>query len=273
MNQNEIKIGACIMVHNMAPVIGACIKSLQWTDGIFLFDDLSIDNSIEIAKQNSTIRLVTEKSKNTTVAFEQGELSIRNYVIDRAFEELETDVMIIIDSDEMLSATSKSEIVRIFRTTEADSIALSMWHLYDEKRYLHFWQTEINNTFLIDPHTRIIRNGKHFVSNIADGSHPIILSTEKTVCLHKPFHFHLKYFFKSTFPNYSLYFLPERIKESDATPYLKNLPFALPDDVRSALSCVNWDLMPEYKQTPHYDSVRVKFEDPKEALIHPKDKK
>lgn len=272
MYQTEIKIGVCIMVHNMAPMIGACVKSLQWTNGIFLFDDLSSDNSIEVAQHNSNIPIIIEKSTNADVAFKRGELETRNYVIDRAFEELNTDVMIIIDADEMLSSKIRNEISEIFKDEQVDSVALSMWHLYDEKRYLHFWQTEINNTFLIDPHTRIVRKGRYFVSNLADGSHPIILPNDKTVCLHKPFHFHLKYFFKSTFPNYSLYFLPERIEESDAMPYLKDLPFELPSDIRSALYCVNWEMMPEYLQTPHYNSSRILFADPKEALTHPKDK-
>lgn len=273
MPKSEFKIGACIMVHNMAPLIGACIKSLQWTDGIYLFDDLSTDNTIEIAKRNSVLPLIVEKSKATKVAFENSELQTRNYVIDRAFDKLKADVMIIIDADEMLSSSCKPDILKAFSNPEVDSVALTMWHLFDTERYLHFWQTEINNVLMIDPHTRVIRKGRHYESNITDGSHPIINANQKTVCLHKPFHFHLKYFFKSTFPNYSLYFLPERIKESDAAPYLKSLPFELPADISSALSCVNWNMMPEYKQTPHYESSRIKFSDPTEALIHPKDRK
>lgn len=256
----------------MASLIGACVKSLQWTDGIFIFDDHSTDNSIEVAKHHSIIPIVFEKSKNQNVAFIHSELETRNYVIDRAFDKLKTDVMIIIDADELLSIQSRSEIIKAFTDSAIESVSLSIWHLFDEHRYLHFWQTEINGTFLIDPHTRIIRKGKHFVSNISDGSHPIINATEKTVCLHKPFHFHLKYFYKSTFPNYSLYFLPERITEEDAKPFLRELPFEIPNDIREAISSIDWVLMPEYKETPHYNSERVKFLDPSEALIHPKDR-
>lgn len=44
------------MVHNMAPFIGACIESLQWVDGIFVFDDHSTDGSVEVAKRHSPHR-------------------------------------------------------------------------------------------------------------------------------------------------------------------------------------------------------------------------
>lgn len=273
MNEDNLKIGACIMVHNMAPLLVACIKSLQWVDGIYLFDDLSSDDSLKIAKQSSIVPLVAERSNATNVAFEKGEELTRNYVIEQAFEKLNSDIMIIIDADELLSELCKEQIISAFKSKEVKSISLSMWHLYDEKRYLHFWQTTINNVSLIDPHTRIIRKGEQFQSNIADGSHPIINATKKTVCLHKPLHFHLKYFHKSTLPNYSLYFLPEKIYEEDVKPYLRNLPFLLPKDIKDALSLVKWEAMSRYTETPHYASERIFYSDPREALIHPKDRK
>jgi glycosyltransferase involved in cell wall biosynthesis len=54
-NDSQLKIGACIMVHNMAPFIGACVKSLQWVDDIFIFDDRSTDGSLETAQQYSSV--------------------------------------------------------------------------------------------------------------------------------------------------------------------------------------------------------------------------
>ena len=125
---------------------------------------------------------------------------------------------------------------------------------------------------MIDPHTRIIKKGRHFIPLFENGSHPILEPTKNTVCFHGPYHFHLKYHYKSTFPNYSIYFLPERLKREDVLPYLRPLPFELPNDVRSAISLVDWDSLPPYKETPHHSSERVKFTNPSEALIHPKDK-
>jgi len=67
--------------------------------------------------------------------------------------------------------------------------------------------------------------------------------------------------------------LPEHPTASDVSPYLRELPFELPKDTASALSIINWDEMPYYKETPHHALRRVRFTDPSEALIHPKDKK
>lgn len=125
---------------------------------------------------------------------------------------------------------------------------------------------------MIDPHTRIIKPGKIFTPLFDDGSHPILEATPATKCFRGPYHFHLKYHCQSKFPNYSIYFLPERPAFSDVAPYIRKLPFKLPDDIKSALSVINWDKMPFYEETPHYALQRVKFTDTSEALIHPKDK-
>ena len=273
MNKNgKPKIGACIMVHNMAPFIGACIKSLQWVDGIFIYDDHSTDGSLEVAQQYSNVPIKFEKSLADNVVFEEGELESRNYILDRAFQKLGSDVMVVIDADEMLSSLIKPRIVELYNDPSTDSIAFSTWHLYDEKRYLHFWETDMNGVSMIDPHTRIVKPGKKFAPLFNDGSHPILESTLATKCFHGPYHFHLKYHCRSQFPNYSIYFLPERPTFSDIAPYLRKLPFELPEDILSSLSVINWDKMPNYKESPHYTLHRVQFDNPEEALIHPKDR-
>jgi len=272
MNKKNLKIGACIMVHNMAPLIGACVKSLKWVDGIFIFDDHSIDGSVEIAKKYSKVPIKIEKSSTGSLAFEEGELQSRNYVLNQAFKNLGTDVMVIIDADEMLSSVIRPKIIEIFNNPSIDSVMFSTRHLYDEQKYLHFWETTVNGVKMIDPHTRVVRSGKRLTPLFDDGSHPILEATIATKCLHGPYHFHLKYHHRSTFPNYSIYFLPEQLTSSDVAPYLRELPFKLPRDIVSALSVIDWNKMPVYKETPHHTTQRVKFADPNEALIHPKDK-
>lgn len=260
------------MVHNMAPLIGACVKSLEWVDGIFIFDDHSTDGSLEIARQYSSVPIKFERSAANDVAFKKGELESRNYILSRAFQEFNTNVMVIIDADEMLSSLIKPKIIEFLNNSSADSIAFSTWHLYDKKRYLHFWETNINGVNMIDPHTRIVKPGKRFIPLFDDGSHPTLEATLATECFHEPYHFHLKYHQRNKFPNYSIHFLPERPTTSDVAPYLRELPFELPKDIASALSVIDWNKMPYCKETPHHMLQRVKFTNPNEALIHPKDK-
>ena len=268
--KNKVKIGACIMVHNMAPFIGACVHSLNWVDGLYIFDDKSTDNSAEIAKQYSKIPIIIEKSRENDMVFKKGELKTRNYILDRAFNLLNVDVLIIADADELFSENLKSEILNYFSNSTVDSMSFSIWHLFDKKRYIHFWEDTINNVKMIDPHTRVVRRNKKFIPLSSDGSHPIIEANKNTVCLHGPHHFHLKYFYKSTLPNYSIFFLPERFSEEIVSTYLKKLPFDLPQDIDNSINLVDWDNLPLYKETPHYLSKRIIFDNPDQALLHPK---
>lgn len=259
------------MVHNMAPFIGACVKSLQWVDGIFIYDDHSTDNGLDIAQAHSSVLIKYEISNNNDVAFKIGEMGVRNYVIQKAFDELDVDAMIIADADELFSQSLKNVIYEALGDASFNSIAFSIWHLYDRSHYIHFWETDINGVYLIDPHTRVIMRGKWYTKLFEDGSHPILEADSQTFCVHGPYHFHLKYFYKSTLPNYSLYFLPKILTQADVLPYLRLLPFSLSDDIREALNLVDWNSLPEYKETPHYSSKRIRLTDPRQALIHPKD--
>lgn len=107
----------------MAPFIGACVKSLQWVDGIFIFDDHSTDGSLETAQQYSSMPIKFERSSASDVAFRKGELESRNYILSRAFQELNVGAMVIIDADEMLSSLIKPKIIDLLNNSSADSIA------------------------------------------------------------------------------------------------------------------------------------------------------
>jgi len=254
----------------MAPLIKACIKSLNWVDAIFLYDDLSTDGTAEAAVKASTVPIHIERSTLNEVAFKTSELIARNYIIKKAFKVLDVDTMVLADADELFSASLKGKIENAFKLKGTDSMAFSIWHLYSESEYFHIWEDTINGIKMIDPHIRVIRKGKQFTPLFKDGGHPIIPATRNTACLHGPYHFHLKYFYKSTLPNYSLFFLPERFQRSDAKPYLRKLPFQLPRDISFALKEINWDKLPTYKATPNHGVKRVKFKKTSDALIHPK---
>lgn len=263
-------MAACVMVHNMAPTVGACIQTLQWTDGIFLFDDHSTDQSAAVSVRMSKTPIVVESSPFADVAFRVGEMRVRNRMIDSAFSTFDADAVVVVDADELVHVGLRAVINRAFATDTVDSIAFTTWHLFDAQRYLHFWPTTINGVAMLDPHTRVIRrSGKRFVPLFPDGSHPILEATPSTLCLHAPLHFHLKYHKFSKLPNYSLPFLPERIRERDAAPFLRALPFRLPDDIAAALARIDWQASPLYDHTPHYGMTRRLSEE--SAWVHPRD--
>lgn len=265
-----MKIGAVILGYNMDPFMAACIESLSWVDGIYYYDDGSTDQSIKTARAHSEVPLVVEVNESNTRAFKKGELEMRNYLIDKAFDSLACDALLIVDVDELVSSELRKVIELEFSDPNVDSIMFSTWHLYSEEKYFHIWKTTVNNVPMIDPHTRVIKKGRHFTKLFKDGSHPILEPTEATRCFNDPYHFHLKYFNKSKYPNYSLFFLPERLSEEEVKPYIRKLPFLLPADILSALGLVRWADMEEGIVTPHHEIKRRRFSDPRDALIHPK---
>lgn len=267
----DLKIGAAIMVNNMEKTISSCITSANWTDGVYVFDDHCEDNSIELVKKYSRTNLEIEKSPFEKTAFENGELETRNYVIKKAFEILKVDALILLDADEMISNILKPVIISAFSNENINTIAFNIWHLYTNKKYIHLWETCINNIFMVDPHIRVIKRGVEFQSRYSDGSHPGIKFTEKTLCLNGAYHFHLKYLKKLGLPNYSFHFLPKFINDKDVKPLLRDLNFTLPSDIKNGFKLLK--KMNATKDFQHHREMRIALKDYSEALIHPRDRK
>lgn len=269
-----MKIGVAIMVKNTEIFMKSLMLNLSWVDGIYLYDDNSSDKTVKVAKKYVQTLLIIEQSISKTPIFDRGEMVIRNYIIRTAFERLNCDILILIDGDELISYSLKDLIIEKMSDDRYDSICFTTWHLYSEKQYLHFWKTKINSIDLIDPHTRIIKKNKKFEKLFDDGSHPIINPTSKTYCTNGAFHFHLKYYKLSPYPNYALYFLPERITEKDLFYYIKEIPFKLPNEIKIALEKIDWakydQLNTDYYK--YYKSERKLSASVEENLIHPKDK-
>src|SRR3989344_8367938 len=177
-----MKIGVVTMVKDMGLFLPAVLQSLSWVDGIYVYDDNSSDDTQSILRHFDKVPIRLEISKDPAPAFSRGEMRVRNYVIERAFEELRVDILILVDGDELVSSKLKDVICDKMADGEFDSICFSTWHLYDPAHYLHFLETKINGVDLIDPHTRVITRGKRFepLVEFKDGSHPIINPTSKT---------------------------------------------------------------------------------------------
>jgi glycosyltransferase involved in cell wall biosynthesis len=232
-------IGAVILARNMEPTIGATIASLSWVNGIYLYDDSSSDRTIAVAQKSANTRLVVERSSGAVPAFSRGECAVRNFTIDQAFAALDCDVLVSVDADELVAASLRGHITKTIGSGCA-RISLSMWHLFDRSRYLHFWEQNLGGSSVIDPHTRVFTRGTYFQDIFADGSHPAIVAQEDTLFLHEGFHFHLKYFHLSPYVNERLDFLPRRIDKDSAAPYLRHLPFTLPVDICAAINGIGW---------------------------------
>ena len=235
-----MSVGAVILARNMEATIGATVSSLSWVDGIYLYDDSSSDRTIAVAKDRAETRLVVERTKAATPAFQRGECAVRNFAIDQAFASLDCDILLSIDADELVAASLRQHLARMTPDCGYTRISLSMWHLFDRAHYLHFWEQNINGAHMIDPHTRVFTRGTYFEDIYSDGSHPAIVSGSDTLFLHEGLHFHLKYYHCSPYPNDRLDFLPRRIDKDSAAPYLRHLPFKLPSDVSAAIDLLDW---------------------------------
>ena len=262
------------MARNASFFIGSAIRGLSWVDVLYLYDDHSNDDTVDKARQTSQPKLVIERGIDPKPAFERGELAARNYVVRRAFDECNCDVLILADSDELFSSSLRAVICETFSDPHLDSLCLSTWHLHDTKQYIHCWETHMNGVYMVDPHIRVIRRGRVYEGAYADGSHPYIRTTDFTRCIHGPHHFHLKYYCKSPLPNYALNFLPKYPSRADVRPYLRSLPFPLPPDVRRHLREVSWGTVyrtdADYYGT--YQCIRV-AQTPQQVLTHPRDRK
>jgi hypothetical protein len=246
-----MKIGIAMLARDMASVIPAAIRSVSWADGIYLYDDGSSDMTAEAACRVANVPIIVERSNHRIPAFKRGEAEVRNYIIDSAFDALSCDLLVSLDADELLSSTVRPILHDIWPHGCYDAVCLSTWHLFDERRYLHVYERVCNGILMVDPHTRIVPSGVHFQNTFEDGSHPSIPSSERTLMLDGPFHFHLKYYHQSPFFNYSLHFLPKRITEAAAWPYLRELPFEMPADIRDIIQSISWETMAP-QDTVHY---------------------
>jgi hypothetical protein len=266
-----LKIGIAIMVHNMEDLVPACIASVKWADGVYVFDDHCTDKTITCIKKHCTTKLIVEPSPFKNMAFAHSELEIRNYIIEQAFKNLGVDVLVLLDADELLADTIRPVIESAFSNKDIDSIAFNIWHLYTEKKYIHIWETSINGIRMVDPHIRIITKNICFHARYSDGSHPGIKFTERTLCLHGAYHFHMKYMKKLRLPNYSFHFLPKYFTGKEVSPFLRTLPFTLPSDVQKSLSFLQKPK--DNTEYAHHAETRTTLTHPEEALIHPRDKK
>ncbi|MBK8037256.1 MAG: glycosyltransferase [Verrucomicrobiaceae bacterium] len=270
-----MKIGACLMVRNMRCTIGAAIASLSnVADSIYLLDDNSADDSAKVAIAHATVPIVVDRADDRVCAFARGELEVRNTMIETAFERLQCDVLVLSDADELFSPLTRALITSVMnQNSPYNSVCIPIYHLHQTDTYFHIWQTEFNGVRLIDPHVRIIRRGVKYQALFKDGSHPTIPPTAATFCCPGPYHYHLKYYHLSPFPNYAFDFLPRYFSIEQARPYLMPLDHTLDNSLLQLIQELDW---PPSKQDADYysayESRRNLQQSAEQVLVHPRDR-
>ena len=126
-----VRIGAVIMLRDMAPFIGEVVKCLSWVDGVFVYDDHSRDGGGDLARKSAEVPIVISTSSDTRSAFARGEMETRNQAIDWAFSALDVDLLFCVDADELVDDAIRPLIEQMWHDGYHDSLCLSMWHLYD----------------------------------------------------------------------------------------------------------------------------------------------
>jgi hypothetical protein len=251
-----LRIGAVILAHNMAPSISATVASLNWSDGIFLFDDHSCDDTVERARRSAKVPLVVEASLFPELAFSFGELTVRTHICRRAFETLGVDVVCVVDADEMLLGEIRSIVEQKIREGYS-AISMSTWHLVDSQTYLRFRETTINGMLQVDPHVRIFTPKRSYSPLVEGESHPIVLADTETWHTHGPHHFHLKYLRGSPYRNSSLANLPEKLGTTDLGHFLAPIPFQIPESVADALDRLGWSSEADSGPRPRHGVHRL----------------
>lgn len=102
-----MNIAACMMVRNMAWFMPAVVSSLRWLDRIYILDDHSTDATPLAARSAGGNQLIIERSPFANSAFEEGELKVRNYALERTFQLTGADAILLVDGDEVFSSQTQ----------------------------------------------------------------------------------------------------------------------------------------------------------------------
>jgi hypothetical protein len=233
-------IAAVILARNSARTIRYAVESLSWCDALFVYDDHSSDGTADIARKATRRPIIIEPSTFSKPAFEEGELRVRNYALHRAEKALPADALVLLDADEVMD----SQLLPFVREVEHgrySTISCSIFHLFDAGRYIRYRETLKYGIYQIDPHVRIVRRGMRYTNlRAGDDRHPLMPPAPRSLHLHGPFHFHLKYLNRIGLLNTSLEFLPPDLDESALDEFLVSAQFHLPQCIRNPLRALGF---------------------------------
>jgi glycosyltransferase involved in cell wall biosynthesis len=96
------KISVLVTTKNEAPVVEACVRSLDWADEVLLIDSFSTDGTVEIVREKfPKVRVIQREYL--------GAAAQKNFGID----ELLNDWVLVVDCDEQVTPALRDEILRV----------------------------------------------------------------------------------------------------------------------------------------------------------------
>lgn len=240
-----MKIVAGSIVRNEEKFIKFMIKSISWVNEIVILDDHSTDKTRSILEDLS-MRILKPKINLVRPFFHASmikylpngkrdvghEIETRNLFLKLLFDKHNPDAVVLIDGDELMSVNLKLIIKQALSENKFDGIALTCNHVFDKDDYLHVFEDKRNNVRMIDPHVRILfERLKYRHGEWADTPDCFIKSTNKTLCLDGPYHYHLKYCVGANSENYAFNFLPSKITKEKVLQHLHKHRYPFPKDI------------------------------------------
>lgn len=121
-------LSVIIIAKNEQDRIETCLQSVKWADEIIVFDNSSIDDTVEIAK------------KYTNKVY-SGEFEDFSKLRNKALAETNNEWVLYVDSDERVLKSLKEEILGLIKTSKYSAYAISRRNIIfgEEKKYGPFW--------------------------------------------------------------------------------------------------------------------------------------
>lgn len=156
-------ISAVVLTKNSQLTLNTCLKSLNWCDEILVIDDLSSDNTVEIAKKYCARVIIHELKNNFAKA--------RNIAISIA----KNDWLLYIDSDEEVSSALAHEIQYKIKNKLSNGYSFLRTDILFGKALKHgetahsrlirlgkknagYWHREVHEYWEIKGHVSTLRN-------------------------------------------------------------------------------------------------------------------
>lgn len=138
-----MKLSTCVLTHNSELLLEACLESIiPYTDEIVIIDDVSADNTVNIAKKY-TDKIIIKKLERFD---EHRNLGINN---------CSGDWILMLDSDEIIS-NKIAEVKDVLNVTDADLVGLPRCQIVNISPLLY----KIDKYSYPDFQWRLFRNNK-----------------------------------------------------------------------------------------------------------------